>query len=598
MKKPFKLAVIVIIAVIAITAGYFVYLQKPIKALTPPVLEEGSVIYQGAAMISDAKVYKYFPDYCKGTDNRLDVTKPNCASPTQYTECSPATGFTVPTGTAIDLVNGVNYFYSSTSVKLSDLLDSYIFPSYGTSLFVAYFGKDDQKFHIYPEKPYADVIFMTRDSLIPANTGFFIAVNYITPSACTNAGKNPKIWNVNSAATALPAASTLTFFVDTAEGWMLMPLKTGALSATFGDKLSRILSVWAVSNISYEPISLRDTTVTTRPSNLAWVYMGKVGVEPPECTANTDCGSGKICTNNTCVTGCSTNTDCTALETCDTTTHSCILASGKCNTIADCDAWEDCTSNSCVLKTGKCNTTIDCTDEKTCNDSHDCAYVCGNSIVEGTEECDDDTAGCDTDCTCKENYTIIRVAGYMNEPGQSFCSSNCGNDIIDGSEVCDDANCDAACSACNAGYALNDENICAVNNCGNGVLDVGEECDDSGEVTPVGLEDGCDSQCKFIVGYDQVNENYYVNATKITANNYSYNLLNSSMNTCNKLCQAMISEHKMSNFTGASMYFTSCDKVQMFYNNVWVDDNITYPDVNIVTVLPRRVFCSGVSVGQ
>ncbi len=83
-------------------------------------------------------------------------------------------------------------------------------------------------------------------------------------------------------------------------------------------------------------------------------------------------------------------------------------------------------------------------------DPNICA-VCGNGVVEGTEECDDGNTdpgdGCRGDCT-------IEV---------------CGDGILDPQEGCDDGNTDPG-DGC-------DEN-CIVEECGNGVLQAGEECDD------------------------------------------------------------------------------------------------------------------------
>ena len=74
--------------------------------------------------------------------------------------------------------------------------------------------------------------------------------------------------------------------------------------------------------------------------------------------------------------------------------------------------------------------------------------VCGDSVVEGSEQCDDGNLaagdGCSASCT--------------REP-------RCGDAIVDGNEECDDGNT-AGGDGCSATCALE---------CGNGVKDAGEE---------------------------------------------------------------------------------------------------------------------------
>ena len=90
--------------------------------------------------------------------------------------------------------------------------------------------------------------------------------------------------------------------------------------------------------------------------------------------------------------------------------------------------------------------------------------VCGNGIIEGTEECDEGDVvggdGCDEDCLLEY----------------------CGNGRDDAGETCDDGN-QVSGDGCSA--------ACKQEVCGDGVADVGEECDcgDSGIVS-------MDSQCR------------------------------------------------------------------------------------------------------
>ena len=95
-----------------------------------------------------------------------------------------------------------------------------------------------------------------------------------------------------------------------------------------------------------------------------------------------------------------------------------------------------------------------------------CEEVCGNGVIEGSEECDDNNEvegdGCDTNCTV----------------------TACGNGIVTAGEECDDGGTTPG-DGCNAS--------CLEEVCGNGVLDVGEDCDDGNTVGG----DCCDSLCDF-----------------------------------------------------------------------------------------------------
>jgi len=92
--------------------------------------------------------------------------------------------------------------------------------------------------------------------------------------------------------------------------------------------------------------------------------------------------------------------------------------------------------------------------------------LCGDGLVEGSEECDDGNTtpgdGCATDCSI--------------EP---FC----GDGALDDGEECDDGN-NAPGDGCAADCAIEPS-------CGDGTLDDGEECDD-GNNTP---GDGCAADC-------------------------------------------------------------------------------------------------------
>ena len=81
--------------------------------------------------------------------------------------------------------------------------------------------------------------------------------------------------------------------------------------------------------------------------------------------------------------------------------------------------------------------------------------VCGDSVVEGAEECDDGGVatgdGCDDVCQIEHGWEC------SGEP--SVCIEVCGNDLISASEGCDDSNTDNA-DGCNSSCAVEPGWLC------------------------------------------------------------------------------------------------------------------------------------------
>ncbi|MBI3336582.1 DUF4215 domain-containing protein [Candidatus Peregrinibacteria bacterium] len=98
--------------------------------------------------------------------------------------------------------------------------------------------------------------------------------------------------------------------------------------------------------------------------------------------------------------------------------------------------------------------------------------ICGDTRIEGIEECDDgneeDGDGCSATCLLEAD-----VLG------------RCGDGILEQWEECDngDKNSDTAPNACRP--------ICRLSYCGDGVLDTNEECDDGNRLSG----DGCNARC-------------------------------------------------------------------------------------------------------
>jgi cysteine-rich repeat protein len=132
--------------------------------------------------------------------------------------------------------------------------------------------------------------------------------------------------------------------------------------------------------------------------------------------------------------------------------------------------------------------------------------VCGNSLVEGTEQCDNSACaiGNCVSCVCVPpngctggstvcawgacvagNQTGSCTDGCSTWPANQSCTVPvCGNGTIESGEECDDSNTspgDGCSATCQTELG-----------CGNGVLDAGEECDDNN----INSGDCCSLLCK------------------------------------------------------------------------------------------------------
>ncbi|HEX8111282.1 MAG TPA: DUF4215 domain-containing protein [Kofleriaceae bacterium] len=123
-----------------------------------------------------------------------------------------------------------------------------------------------------------------------------------------------------------------------------------------------------------------------------------------------------------------------------------------------------------------------------------CAPKCGDGQIKGNEQCDlgpdnGQNKGCAADCTIQTGW----VCGFNSSNVYGCHQTVCGDSVKEGSEQCDDGNlipfdgCSPTCAiepVCAGG-------VCSAT-CGDGLMFPGEECDDGNRVDG----DGCDHNCK------------------------------------------------------------------------------------------------------
>jgi cysteine-rich repeat protein len=101
-----------------------------------------------------------------------------------------------------------------------------------------------------------------------------------------------------------------------------------------------------------------------------------------------------------------------------------------------------------------------------------------------------------------DHIGITSAEIFFNSNFSWFFSADCGDSVIAGSETCDDGGttpgdgCDAVC-AIETGYQCSGEPSACSTTCGDGVIAGSEICDDGG-TTP---GDGCDAVCAIETGY-------------------------------------------------------------------------------------------------
>jgi fibro-slime domain-containing protein len=120
--------------------------------------------------------------------------------------------------------------------------------------------------------------------------------------------------------------------------------------------------------------------------------------------------------------------------------------------------------------------------------------VCGNSLKEAGEACDDGNAiaadGCSATCQVEAGWECLT-------PGAACRAAACGDGLVAGTEDCDDGNalggdgCDVVCTLEDGFKCPLPGKACSATTCGDGTKEGREQCDD-GALRPY---DGCSPTC-------------------------------------------------------------------------------------------------------
>jgi cysteine-rich repeat protein len=131
------------------------------------------------------------------------------------------------------------------------------------------------------------------------------------------------------------------------------------------------------------------------------------------------------------------------------------------------------------------------------------ATGCGDGIVGGAEQCDDNNTtsgdGCSGTCTIESGYICTGVP--------SVCTAICGDGVKVSTEACDDSNttsgdgCSGTCTV-ESGYTCTGNPSVCTATCGDGAVVGTEACDDSNTTSG----DGCSGTCTVESGFTCIGE--------------------------------------------------------------------------------------------
>lgn len=230
---------------------------------------------------------------------------------------------------------------------------------------------------------------------------------------------------------------------------------------------------------------------------------------PPPVCGNGQLESGELCDDGNTTSGDGCTADCSTLEefyACPNPGQACVLTvvcgDKKISGEETCDdgntAPNDGCSANCELEEGWTCPVVG---------TRCIAAKCGDGLIRGTETCDDGNGtsgdGCNELCAIENPLATERDAWMCPEAGKPCVRTTCGNGVIEGTEQCDDQNNDSGdgCSpACRKEPKCPPGGGACVSVCGDGVIlstDTDQECDDGNSADG----DGCSSNCKVEQGY-------------------------------------------------------------------------------------------------
>jgi hypothetical protein len=207
------------------------------------------------------------------------------------------------------------------------------------------------------------------------------------------------------------------------------------------------------------------------------------------CESKSDCGTGSICVNTNCISGCETINDCDDGEKCDFETKKCVEDTTiDCRIENNCEQGYECDnlSGECKLSTS-CNADEDCGANSKCVDNSciprtACVIENDNAECTGDEICKPD-GFCGIDNGCENNDYCMNL-----DPTKPACNVNSGicYECIDDSFCTDGKKCDLTRYTCGDLTCLTDSD-CGLNRVcqddGTCVSMFGAECESDNDCT-------------------------------------------------------------------------------------------------------------------
>jgi len=194
-------------------------------------------------------------------------------------------------------------------------------------------------------------------------------------------------------------------------------------------------------NTTKPPVQESNTTGPTPPEDNT--------TDPCQCSIDTDCAVGEICSDCACValavTKCSSDADCAPGEICSE--NNCIPSPlFSCTSDADCIAGETCSDNVCIsLPVAECVTDADCAADQSCSDGgcithtvvtckvdSDCPVgnICSDEscVSVAVPECITD-ADCAEGQSCSDNTCITMIEPDCTSDADCLDGESCSDNI-------------------------------------------------------------------------------------------------------------------------------------------------------------------------